>query len=65
MKWYNFETMFINLRDELRAYLKDNGIKYELSKAFQYYHFEIYTDSNGAEKINSFLDSICISNQPV
>ena len=65
MKYYNFETMFTNLRDALRSYLKDNGIYYELSAAGRYYHFEILTDSNGAAKINDFLDSICISNQPV
>ena len=57
MKWYNFETMFISLRDALRAFLHENGIKYELSAAFHAYHFEIYTDAAGAEKINAFIDS--------
>lgn len=61
MKYYNFETMFINLRDALRQYLKDNNIYYELSAAGRYYHFEILTDKNGAEKINAFIDSICIN----
>mgnify|MGYP003301349465 CR=1 FL=1 len=64
MKWYNFETRFITLRDALRGFLKDNNIKYELSGAFSFYHFEIYTDSNGAEKINSFLDTQSFTNVP-
>ena len=65
MKWYNFETRFLSLRDALRAFLKDNSIKYELSGAYSFYHFEIFTDSKGAETINNFLDSVSIVNQPV
>lgn len=57
MKWYNFETRFLSLRDALRAFLHDNGIYYELSSAFGFYHFEIKTDESGAEKINAFIDS--------
>ena len=49
-KWYNFETRFISLRDELRNFLKESGIKYELSGAFSYYHFEILCDSAELEK---------------
>lgn len=64
MKWYNFETRFLSLRDALRAFLKDNNIKYELSGAYSYYHFEIYTDCNGAEKINGFLDTQSFINVP-
>lgn len=67
MKWYNFETSFRNLKNELSAYLKRAGIRYELSdcgRGFPCWHFEILTDPAGAEKINSFLDSICFVNQP-
>lgn len=60
-KYYNFETMYISLRDELRSYLKDNNIYYELSKADRYYHFEILTDAAGAQKINDFIDSVSIT----
>lgn len=60
MKYYNFETMFISLRDELRQYLKDNNIYYELSGAGAYYHFEILTDPAGVEKVNNFIDSVSI-----
>ena len=63
MKWYNLETRFTSVRDEMRKYLKQNGIKYELSGTTAFYHFEILTDSSGAEKINSFLDSISITVQ--
>lgn len=60
-KYYNFETMFLSLRDELRSFLKENNIYYELSKAYRYYHFEILTDAAGAEKINNFIDSVSIT----
>lgn len=60
-KFYNFETMFQSLRDELSRYLKINHIYYELSKAFQYYHFEIKATEKQAEEINNFLDSITIT----
>lgn len=66
MKWYNFETSFRNLKNELSAYLKRAGIRYELSdcgRGFPCWHFEILTDPAGAEKINSFLDSITFTNQ--
>ena len=61
MKWYNFETRFLSLRDALRAFLHDNGIYYELSGAYSFYHFEIKTDASGAEKINAFIDSQSIT----
>lgn len=61
MKFYNFETSFISLRDALRAFLHENCIYYELSSAFGFYHFEIKTDESGAEKINAFIDSQSIN----
>ena len=57
MKFYNFETRFISLRDALREYLHENGIYYELSGGPGFYHFEIKTDPAGAEKINNWLDT--------
>lgn len=56
-KYYNFETMFISLRDALRAFLKENNIYYELSGARPYYHFEILANPGELAKVNCFLDS--------
>ena len=61
MKFYNFETRFISLRDALRAYLKSNDIYYELSGGPAFYHFEIKTDAAGAAAINTWLDSQIIT----
>lgn len=61
MKWYNFETMFRSLKDELTAFLKASGIRYELSGAGAGWHFEILTDGNGVEKINRWLDENTIT----
>jgi hypothetical protein len=61
MKFYNFETMFVSLRDQLRQYLKDNNIYYELSGAGSYYHFEILTDAAGAALVNDLIDSVTIT----
>lgn len=58
MKWYNFETDNPIIKDELRKYFHDNNIVYELSACFDGWHFEIFTDENGCENINSFLDLI-------
>lgn len=60
MKWYNFETMFHSLKDDLRRYLKENEIYYELSGGAGFWHFEIKTDPTGAEKINAFIDSVTL-----
>lgn len=59
-KFYNFETLFISVRDALRGFLKENKIYYELSKAYQFYHFEIKATKTQADMINDFLDSISI-----
>ena len=58
MKYYNYETRFISLADDLSLYLKNNDIVYERSGAYSYYHFEILTDELGAKKINRFLDTL-------
>lgn len=65
MKFYNFETIFAEIRDALRSYLHDNGIYYELSKAFTHYHFEIKATPEQADAINHFLDSLpdCFTEQ--
>ena len=60
-KYYNFETRFISLRNELRQFLKDNNIYYELSGAYSYYHFEIFANAAEVKKINNYLDTITIT----
>ena len=65
MKYYNYETMFISLATKLGDYLHNNAIYFEISKAGQYYHFEILTDAAGAEIINDFLDNNTIWNKGV
>lgn len=60
MTYYNFDTMFVSLKDQIVDFLKSNNICFEISKNGQYYHFEILTDSNGAKIINSFIDSVTI-----
>lgn len=61
MRYYNFETRFISLRDAMREYLKANNIYYELSGAAAFYHFEIKTDPAGAAAIEKWLDTQIIT----
>lgn len=63
MKWYNFETRFLSLKNALMHFLKDNNIYFETSGAYSYYHFEILTDTVGAQKINAWLDENTITCQ--
>ena len=65
MKYYNFDTMFLSLKNLLKSYLLDNNIYFEISKNGQYYHFEILTDGAGAELINDFLDNNTIWNRGI
>ena len=62
-KYYNFETRFISLRDNLREYLKNNNIYYELSGAYSFYHFEVLASEEDVAKINTFLDTITINEE--
>jgi hypothetical protein len=61
MKYYNFETMWRSLKDLLCKYLENKCIYYELSGAAAGWHFEILTDTTGAQMINNYIDSITIS----
>ena len=58
MKYYSFETMVKSLKDLLKRFLLDNNIYFEISGAATMWHFEIFTDANGAEMINDFLDNM-------
>lgn len=62
-KYYNYETQFIRLADELSAFLKLNKIYYERSGAYSYYHFEIKADPAEVELINNWLDNNTIINK--
>jgi hypothetical protein len=55
--------MFRTLKNELTDFLTDNRFYYELSGASGCYHFEILTDENGVKQINSFLNSVCITEE--
>ena len=59
MKYYSFETMIKSLKDQLKGFLLDNNIYFEISSATGW-HFEIFTDANGVEMINEFLDNTTI-----
>lgn len=57
-KWYSYETMNPNVKDEVRRYLRNNNIYYELSECFDGWHFEIKMSEEEAEKMTWFLESI-------
>lgn len=65
MKYYNFETMFLSLKNKLINFLEKckNVLAYEVSKAGDYCHFEILTDATGAAAINNFIDSVTTSEE--
>ena len=57
MKYYNIELLQ-TAAEKLQQFLYDLQLKFEISAAGSYYHFEILTDATGADKINSFLEVI-------
>lgn len=62
-KYYNFETRFRSLKDELSSYLKGAGIYYELSGMPSAWHFEILANVEEANDINKWLDENTITNK--
>jgi len=62
-KYYNFETMFRSLKDELVTFLKKSGIYYELSGCGDGWHFEILCNTEEVEKVNAWLDENTITEQ--
>ena len=48
--------MFKSLKDSLKLFLLENNIYFEISGAATVWHFEIFTDPDGMERINDFLD---------
>ena len=60
MKYYSFETITRSLKDSLKRFLLNNNIYFEISSAAAMWHFEIFTDANGVDMINEFLDNTTI-----
>lgn len=60
-KYYNFETRFVSLRDELSIFLKLHGIYYECSGAHSFYHFEVLCNEDEVKLVNNFLDGVSIT----
>ena len=54
MKWYNIELLE---KENLRRFLKNENIKFEISGNGNLYHFEILLDNIGFKKVNEFLTS--------
>ena len=59
-KWFSLEVVWTAYNDgklnALREYLYRRGIVHNVSGAFNCVRFDIYTDEQGADAINRFLD---------
>ena len=55
MKWYSYETDNPIVKEELRKYLRNNNIYYELSECFDGWHFEIKLEEENFETVDWFL----------
>lgn len=64
-RFYWFETAFVSMRNELRTFLQDSGIYYELSGGAGLWHFEIELDAQGVAAVNDFISAHSITEQPV
>lgn len=60
VNWYNFETMFRSLKDELTMFLKNCDIRYELSGCGRGWHFKILCAPDDVELVNGFLDKVTL-----
>ena len=56
MKYYNVELLQA-AAEKLQQFLYNLNVKFEISAAGPYYHFEILTNAAGADIINEFLDN--------
>ena len=54
-KWCNYETINPNIKDEVRKYLNQNDIYYELSDCFDGWHFSIEIEEEDYENLDWFL----------
>ena len=59
-KWFSYEDGFtsagIERAEAVQGFLYDNCIKFEKSACMNGVHFEIYTDNDGAARINALID---------
>ena len=62
-RWMNYETLFRTLKDLLREYLHEIGVRYELSGCYNGWHFEIYCNGQEECMINDFLDENTITEE--
>ena len=62
-KYYNYETNFRILKDEIVTFLKKSGVYYELSGCTARWHFEILCNTEEVEKVNTWLDEHTITEQ--
>jgi hypothetical protein len=60
MKYYSIELLR-SAAERLQAFLYDMGVRFEISAAGAYYHFEILTDATGADQINNFITADAIT----
>jgi hypothetical protein len=60
VRHYNIELLQA-AAERLQEFLYDLKVKFEISAAGAYYHFEILTDAAGAAMINKFLDTHIIT----
>lgn len=60
-KYYSFHTSFRSLKDELRNFLKENDIYYELSGCISNWDFSVLCNLDELEKVNAFLDTVIIT----
>lgn len=58
MKLYKNVELSQNDAEELKAFLKNNKIKFETSGAENLVHFEILVNQFEEKKINEFLDTL-------
>lgn len=56
-KYYNIELDQANAT-KLSFYLKSNKIYYELSKAFNLYHFEILMNQDEYKKASAYIERL-------
>lgn len=70
-KYYNFETMFFELADGLKAKCNEMGVKAEVSDGRTWHgdpmlwHFEILANERELRDINTWLDSMTIHERTV
>lgn len=55
--FYNVE-LNTEQAEELKVYLKENGIYFEPSACYNLIHFEVKMDNEELEKVNKFLEGL-------